>query len=148
MGWILSHKGKATASETTYNPDDPPEAYSNPSIHSRINAYMETGRQIHGPEWDPIRAPFDGEAVMRMGHGKKHGHYYMGDSILDTATTPTLAMLKAKDTGNAPPILPRPAAALAHVERLQVISVILILNESLHMFPDNCNTWITNCRRP
>jgi hypothetical protein len=38
MGWILSHKGKATASETTYNPDDPLEAYSNPSIHSRINA--------------------------------------------------------------------------------------------------------------
>jgi hypothetical protein len=85
MGWILSHKGKATTSETTYNPDDPPEAYSNPSIHSRINAYMETGRQIHGTEWDPIRASFDGEAVMRMGHEKKHGHYYMGDSILDTA---------------------------------------------------------------
>jgi hypothetical protein len=53
MGWILSHKGKATTFETTYNPDDPPEAYNNPSIHSRINAYMETGRRIHGPEWDP-----------------------------------------------------------------------------------------------
>jgi hypothetical protein len=44
MGWILSHEGKATASEATYNPDDPPKAYSNPSIHSHINAYMETGR--------------------------------------------------------------------------------------------------------
>jgi hypothetical protein len=43
MGWILSRKGKATASETTYNPDDPQEVYSNPSIHSRINAYTETG---------------------------------------------------------------------------------------------------------
>jgi hypothetical protein len=148
MGWILSHKGKATASETNYNPDDPPEAYSNPFIHSRMNAYMKTGRQIHGPKWDPIRAQFDGEAVMRMGHGKKHGHYYMGDSILDTTTTTTLAMLKARDTGNDPPILPRPVATLAHVERLQVISVLLILNESLHMFPINCNTWMTNCRRP
>jgi hypothetical protein len=85
---------------------------------------------------------------MRMGHGKKCGHYYMGDSILDTATTPTLAMLKARDTGNAPPILPRSVATLTHVERLQVISVLLILNESLHMFPFNCNTWMTNCRRP
>jgi hypothetical protein len=43
MRWILSHKGRATAIKTTYNPDDPPEAYSNPSIHSRINAYTETG---------------------------------------------------------------------------------------------------------
>jgi hypothetical protein len=42
MGWILSRKGKGTASETTYNPDDPQEVYSNPSIHSRINAYTET----------------------------------------------------------------------------------------------------------
>jgi hypothetical protein len=39
------------------------------------------------------------------------------------ASTPTLVMLKARDTGNAPPILPWPAATLAHVERLQVISV-------------------------
>jgi hypothetical protein len=42
MGWILSHKGKATASETIYNPDDPLEAYSNPFIHS---ASMHTWRQ-------------------------------------------------------------------------------------------------------
>jgi hypothetical protein len=69
MRWILSHKGRATAIKTTYNPDDPPKAYSNPSIHSRINAYTETGRQIHGPEWDPIRVSFDGEAAMGMGHG-------------------------------------------------------------------------------
>jgi hypothetical protein len=70
MAYMLAHKGKATASETTYNPDDLPEAYSNPSIHSRFTTYAETGRQIHGPEWDPIRAPFDGETVMRIGGGK------------------------------------------------------------------------------
>jgi hypothetical protein len=85
---------------------------------------------------------------MRMGHGKKHSHYYMYDSILDTTTTPTLAILKARDTGNAPPVLPRPATTLVHVEQLQVISVLFILNEFLHMFPFNCNTWMTNCRRP
>jgi hypothetical protein len=71
MAYMLAHKGKATASETTYNPDDPPEAYNNPSIHSRFTTYAETGRQIHGPEWDPIRAPFDGETVMRIGGGEE-----------------------------------------------------------------------------
>jgi hypothetical protein len=133
--------------ETTYNPDDPPEVYNNPSIHSRFTTYAETGRQIHGPEWDPIRAPFDGETVLRIGGGKKHGHYYMGDSLLDTTTTPTLAAVKAKDTGNAPPICPRSSTALAEMERLKVISDLLIFTEFLHMFILHCNIGMNNCRR-
>jgi hypothetical protein len=148
MAYMLAHKGKATASETTYNPDDPPEAYNNPSIHSRFTTYAETGRPIHGPEWDPIHALFDGETVMRIGGGKKHDHYYMGDGLLDTASTPTLAVVKAKDTGNASPICTRPSATLAEMERLKVISDLLIVNEFLHMFTLCCNTGMNNCRRP
>jgi hypothetical protein len=71
MAYMLAHKGKATASETTYNPDDPPEAYNNPYIHSLFTKYAETGRQIHGPDWVPIRAPFVGETVMRIGGGEE-----------------------------------------------------------------------------
>jgi hypothetical protein len=148
MAYMLAHKGKATASETTYNLDNPPEAYTNSSIHSRYTTYVETGRQIPGPEWDPIRAPFDGETVMRIGGGKKHVHYYMGDSLLDTASTPTLAMVKAKDTRNAPPIRPWPSAALAEMQRLKVISNLLIITEFLHMFTLRCNIGMNNCRRP
>jgi hypothetical protein len=122
--------------------------YNNPSIHSRFTTYAETGRQIHGPEWDPIRAPFDGETVLRIGGGKKHCHYYMGDSLLDTTTTPTLAAVKAKDTGNAPPIRPRSSTALAEMERLKVISDLLIVTEFLHMFILHCNIGMNNCRRP
>jgi hypothetical protein len=44
MAYMLAHKDKATVSETTYNPDDPPEANINPSIHSRFTTYVETGR--------------------------------------------------------------------------------------------------------
>jgi hypothetical protein len=148
MAYMLAHKGKATASETTCNPDDPPEAYSNPSIHSRFTTYVETGRQIHEPEWDPIRALFDGETVMRIGGGKKHDHFYMGDNLLDTASTPTLAAVKAKDTGNAPPIRPRSSAALAEMEQLKVISNLRQVTEFLHMFTLRSNIGMNNCRRP
>jgi hypothetical protein len=148
MAYMLAHKGKATASETTYNPDDSSESYNNPSIHSCFTTYAEMGRQIHGPEWDPIRGPFDGEMVMRIGGGKKHDHYYMGDSLLDTASTPTLAVVKEKDTGNAPPIRPRPLAALAEMERLKVISDLRQVTEFLHMFTLRCNIRMNNCRRP
>jgi hypothetical protein len=148
MAYMLAHKGQETASETTYNSDDPPEVYNNPSIHSRFTTYEETGRQIHGPEWDPILASFDEETVMRIGGGKKHDHYYMGDNLLDTASTPTLATVKAKDTGNAPPIRPRLSAALAEMERLKVISDLLIVTEFLHMLTLHCNIGMNNWRRP
>jgi hypothetical protein len=148
MAYMLAHKGKVTASETTYNPDDPPEAYNNPSIHSRFTTYAEMGRQIHGPEWDPIHVPFDGETVKRISGGKKHDHYYMGDSLLDTASTPTLVAVKEKDTGNAPLICPRLSAALAEMERLKVISDLRQVTEFLHMFTLRCNIGMNNCRRP
>ena len=67
MGWTLAHKGKA--SEVTYNPDDPPSAYSNPSVHARINMYTEAERQVHGPDWDPSAHDLDGELIMKVGGG-------------------------------------------------------------------------------
>ena len=101
MGWALARKGKAT-SNVTYNPDDPPSAYSNPSVHSRIQAYTEMGRQVHGPDWDPSSQPFDGEVIMRVGGGKKHGRYYIGDGLVDTASTPTLSQIRARSTAISP----------------------------------------------
>jgi hypothetical protein len=80
--------------------------------------------------------------------GKKHDHYYMGDSLLDTVSTPTLAAVKAKDTGNAPPIRPRPSAALDEMERLKVNSDLRQVTEFLHMFTLCCNIGMNNCRRP
>jgi hypothetical protein len=72
----------------------------------------------------------------------------MGDNLLDMATTPTLAAVKAKDTRNAPPIRPWPSAALAEMERLKIISDLLIATEFLHMFTLHCNIGMNNCRRP
>jgi hypothetical protein len=67
----MARKGKAT-SNITYNPNDPPSAYSNPTIHGRIQSYTEMGRQVYGPDWDPRTQPLDGEVVMRARGGKKH----------------------------------------------------------------------------
>ena len=71
----MTRKGKA--SEVTYNPDDPPSAYSNPSVHARINMYTEAGRQVHGPDWDPSAHDLDGELIMKVGGGKKHDRYFI-----------------------------------------------------------------------
>ena len=48
----MAHKGKAT-SDVSFNLEDPPEAYTNPSIHSRISEYTEVAMSLHGSDDDP-----------------------------------------------------------------------------------------------
>ena len=70
----MSHMGRGTL-DVAYNPAHPPEAYTNPSIHARINAYTEVGRALYGETWDPATAPLSGEPIMRARQGKKHVQY-------------------------------------------------------------------------
>jgi len=70
----MAHKGKAT-SDVHYNPEDSPEAYNNSSVHTRLTKYTAMAREVHGPEYDPTSVDLDGEVVMRLGGGKKHGRY-------------------------------------------------------------------------
>jgi len=126
MGWALAHKGKA--SEVTYNPKDPSLAYSNPSVHACINMYTEAGRQVHGPDWDPSAHDLDGEVIMRVGGGKKHGRYFIGEGTLDTASTPTLVQIRARNTDSAPPIRPRLSVAELRVQELEVNPDLFIVH--------------------
>jgi len=121
----LSHKGKAT-SDITFREDDPPEAYSNPTIQPRVTGYTTMARQVHGPEFDPRREPLSGEAVMRMGGGKKHGRYYIGGSLLNPAEVPTLPQVKARSSSSSPAVQERPTASQSLLETVQVSNVCLL----------------------
>jgi hypothetical protein len=48
----MAHKGKATF-DVSYNPEDPPEAYNNPTVYTRINKYTSVTRSLHGDNYDP-----------------------------------------------------------------------------------------------
>jgi hypothetical protein len=48
----MAHKDKAT-SDVSYNPEDPPEAYNNPSVYTRINEYTSVARSLCGDDYDP-----------------------------------------------------------------------------------------------
>lgn len=123
----MAHKGKAT-SDVDYNPEDPPSVYSNATVHNRLSEYTSMARAVHGPEYDPSTQDLDGEVVMRVGGGKKHGRYWIGDSTLDTATTPTLTQIRARSTSSSPAIRPRPDTAQSRMEALQVISVLFVVH--------------------
>lgn len=86
----MAHKGKAT-SDVSCNLEDPPEAYTNPSVYSRISEYTEVAMSLHGSDHIPSTQDFDGEAVMRAGQGRKHGLFWLGDGVIDTTSTPSLS---------------------------------------------------------
>jgi hypothetical protein len=125
--WALAHKGKAT-SDVDFNPEDPPSAYSNVTVHSYLTKYSSMARQVHGPDYDPTTQDFDGELVMRVGGGKKHERYWLGDSILDTATTPTLSQIRARSMSESLAIRPRSDTTQHWMEAMQVISVLFVVH--------------------
>ena len=90
MAYALARKGKATA-DVAYNMEDPPSVYNNESVHSHLDGYTSMARAVHGPEYDPSTHGLDGEVVMRVGEGKKHGWFWIGDVTIDTANTPTFS---------------------------------------------------------
>ena len=121
-------------SDVTFNTQDPPEAYSNASVHSRLSGYTSMEQEVHGPEFDTINEPIDEEVVMRAGGGKKHGRHWFGDSLVDTATTPTLSQIRARSTSSSPAIRPRPDTTQAQIEAVKVISVSSVISGFLHTF--------------
>ena len=106
-GICLAHKGKAT-SDVAYNPEDPPLAYNNEYVHSHLDGYTSMTRVVHGLEYDPSAHDLDGEVVMRVGGGKKHDRFWIGDDTIDTTSTPTLSQIRARSTGSSSAIHPRP----------------------------------------
>ena len=123
--FAMAHKGKAT-SNVDYNLENSPSAYSNATVHSRLNEYTSMAREVHGPNYDPSTQDLDGEVIMRAGGGKKHGRFWIGDSIIDTVCTPTLAQIRARSTSSSPAIRPRPSTTELQLAELMVISVSFI----------------------
>jgi len=104
--------GKATA-VIEYDPDAPLEAYTNSSVHPRLSSYTEAARSVHGPGYDPrTEERLDPQLVMRVGQGKKHGRFWIGDDVLNMASTP-LHQLRASSMSSSVPIRQRPTAVSA-----------------------------------
>ena len=82
--------------------------------------YTEARRQVHGPDWDPSAHDLDRELIMKVGGGKKHGQYFIGEGTLDTTSTPTLSQIRARTTDSGLPIRPRQSVAELRVQKLEV----------------------------
>jgi hypothetical protein len=70
----MAHKGKAT-SDVTYNPEDGPKAYSNPTVQSSFGEYTAIVKEVYGPEYDLRAEDINRDILMKVGGGKRHGRY-------------------------------------------------------------------------
>jgi hypothetical protein len=117
--------GKATA-DIEYDPDAPVYAYTNSSIHTHLSSYMEAARSVHGPGYDPrTEERLDPQLVMRVGQVKKHGWFWIGDGVLNTASTPPLHQLRASSSSSSVPICQRPTAVSALQVSIPISFIVL-----------------------
>jgi hypothetical protein len=121
--YAMAHKGKAT-SDITYNPDDGPEAYNNPTVYRRLHDYTTMSQEVHGPEYDPRAEQIDPDVLMRVGGGKRHGRYWIADGVIDSSPTPTLSQVRARSTSSSPAIQPRQDSSHHHIQQLKVSASI------------------------
>jgi hypothetical protein len=122
----MAHKGKAT-SDVNYNPKDGPEAYSNATAHSRLSEYTSMAREVHGSDYDPTTEDLDGEVIMRVRGGKKHGRYWIADGAIDASSTPTLFHIRARSTSASLAIRPRQDTPQYRIQELQVIISVYVV---------------------
>jgi hypothetical protein len=83
---------------------------------------------VHGADFDPASEDLDRSIVMRIRGGKKHGQYWLGDGVIDSSSTPTLALLRAQTTSGSISIRPRRPPSQSRVTKLEVIFVLLVVH--------------------
>jgi len=117
--------GKAMA-DIEYDPDALLEAYTNSSVHTHLASYTEAARSVHGLGYDPrTEERLDPQLVMRVGQGKKHEQFWIGDGVLNTASTPPLHQLRASSTSSSVPIRQRSTAVSALQVSIPVSFIVL-----------------------
>jgi hypothetical protein len=85
-------------SDVTYNSEDGPKAYSNPAVYNRLSEYTAMAHEVHGSDYDSRTKDIDGDVLMWVGGGKRHGWYWIADGTIDLSSTPTLSQVRARST--------------------------------------------------
>jgi hypothetical protein len=99
----MAYKGKAT-SNITYNPEDGPEVYSNPVIYKCLSECTAMAQEVHEPDYDPRTEDINGDVLMRVEGGKRHGRYWIVDGAIDSSSIPSLSHVRARSMSASPTI--------------------------------------------
>jgi hypothetical protein len=116
------------SSDVSFNPDAPPEAYTDPTVHAKVRDYTEAVRTLHGSDYDMSSESLHTEVIVRLGLGKKHGRLWIVDDAVSLTSAPSLSEVRAQSMSSSLPICPRPIPTLSRVDALEVIPVSLVVH--------------------
>ena len=105
-----------------------PRCTPTPAVHNRLSEYTAMAKEVHGPDYDPRTEDIDGDVLMRVGGGKRHGRYWIADGAIDSSSTPTLSQVRARSTSASPAIRPRQDTSQHRIQQLQVIPYLFIVH--------------------
>ena len=126
---------KRTLSEP--DPERGGSTWMNDGNDLRDTKYREKFSEVHGPNMDPLDAPFDAEVAVLAGHGKRNGRLWIGDGSVDTVTIPSLRQLCRGRKSSQPRVETRPTPSSVAMDRIRVCSSSWVIYISLHVF--HCN---------
>jgi hypothetical protein len=96
--------------------------------------YCSKFNEVHGPDSDPLKEPFDPHVAMLAGQGKLNGRPYIGGASFNSSGLPTLAEIRARRTSSAPEIERRPRVGLDKIAAMEVLVVFQPSFPLLYMF--------------
>jgi hypothetical protein len=93
-------------------------------VYSRLSEYTAMAQEVHGLDYDPRTEYIDGDVLMRVGGGKRHGRYCITDRAIDSSSTPTLSQVRARSMSSSPAIRPRQDILHHYVQQLEASASI------------------------
>jgi hypothetical protein len=93
----------------------------------RHKKYHEKLKEVHGPDVDPLTAPFDPEVVVLAGQGKRNGRLWIADGSIHTTTIPSIHQLRRGRTSSQPQIETRPTPSSVAMEIIKVCPSSLVI---------------------
>jgi hypothetical protein len=91
-------------------------------------------QEVYGLDYDPRTEDIDGDVLMRVGGGKRHGRYRIVNGAINSSSTPTLSQVRAMSMSESPAIRPQQDSSHHRIHQLQVITYLFVVHCLLYVF--------------
>lgn len=95
--------------------------WMNKGSELRSGGYTKKYKELRPdePDVDPLTGPFDPEAVVLAGEGKRNGRFWIGDGSIDVSTIPALRQIRRGRTSSQPAVETRPQPSVVALDEIR-----------------------------
>jgi hypothetical protein len=122
--------------------------WMNKGSELRSGGYTKKYKELRPdePDVDPLTGPFDPEAVVLAGEGKRNGRFWIGDGSIDVSTIPALRQIRRGRTSSQPAVETRPQPSVVALDEIRVCASYSVIT-SFHFLHLNIHDITMTQRR-